>query len=33
LTQLPGRRVRKGLDPEEVTLLLFLQALEQSEDD
>ena len=31
LAELPGSRVRKGLDPEEVALLLFLQALEQAQ--
>lgn len=30
LADLPSRRVRKGLDPEEVALLLFLQALEEA---
>jgi len=33
LAALPGRRVRKGLDTEEVALLLFLQALENTDDD
>ncbi len=32
LANLPKNRVRKGLDPEEVALLLFLQALEEQED-
>lgn len=31
LANLPKNRVRKGLDPEEVALLLFLQALEEQE--
>jgi DNA topoisomerase-1 len=29
---LPRKRNRKGLDPEEVALLLFLQALEEQDD-
>ena len=32
LGNLPKRRIRKGLDPEEVALLLFLQALEEQDD-
>jgi DNA topoisomerase I len=32
LASLPKNRVRKGLDPEEVALLLFLQALEEQDD-